>query len=493
MTSISIGFVIFRYLTQGLPYLTQGLPYDSSQETISSISLLTEEEQLRQYAIWFIKIRWHAIFFWAIFILTCLVLHILPQDAFLPLVFCLCILIGLNLYSPRLLGKIKNTYRFIVYQMLANLFVLSGFLEFSGGIENPLYFLYLLHAIMAGVILFRGDAVRMTFFAWLLLCLVAMGQFLNVLPHHTIQVFPHARHNKKVVHAAYDTLFVTTQLGTFGVMMGVTVYFVSMLMNLLRESQKSLIHMAKKALSEAKEKEKVSSQLIYSSKMATIGELTGRIAHEVNNPIGIISAKVKLLLSDFRDGQLPDKVLSDLRKIDKHAERIGIITKGLLAFSRPSLGKKEPLDLHHVIHASLNLVSHQLASSGIKLQTILAERPLKLMGNFSEIQQVLLNIIVNAIDAMPHGGSLLIRTSQNLSGKEILVSITDTGTGIAPDILSSLFEPFITSKSKEKGTGLGLAICLGLVRSHKGRIEVSSVLGKGSTFTIFVPELEKLK
>ncbi len=490
-TSLIIGFVVAWYIIR---MCSPTLPPDSSRVTILLFSILNEEEQLKHHAIWFIKIRWYAIIGWGIFItIACLILAILPLETFLPLYLLAILLTVLNFLYLYWAKRTKNTHRFIVTQILLDLVVLSGFLEFSGGLENPLYLLYLWHGIIAAVLLSRKDAFYLTFIAWLLLSLVAVGQMLEIVPHHTITIFPHhySEHAEgKITHAAQDTQFVLGRLGAFAIIMGGTVYFVTLIMNYFHENRRRLYQTTHQLLLEAKEKEKVYSQLLQASKMATVGELAGRIAHEINNPIGIINAKVKLLISDFGNGQLPDKVLSDLQKIDKHTERIATITRGLLAFSRPSLGKKEPLDIHHVIQASLNLIEHQLAIARIKLQTSFTRSPLPVEGNFSELQQVILNIINNAIDAMPKGGELII-TCDFYFGKEVCVTISDTGPGISSEILPHLFEPFFTTKPKEKGTGLGLAICQGLIRSHRGRIEVQSAPGKGTTFRIVLPKLGK--
>lgn len=487
-TSLILALVVtlylFRMLRTPSPTMTEGIflpSYDA-----------TEEGRLRHHAVWFIKIRWLAIVCATVLIIfACPILKMLSEETLLPLFFFVLVLTGLNLRYSNIVDRIKNPYRFIIIQVVLDLVVLSGFIEFSGGLENPLYLLYLLHVIIAAVLLSPRDALRLTFIAWSLLAFISIGQMSKLLPHHTFKIFPHEYEyeSEVVFHASLDPLFVLGRLGGFAVIMGGTSYFVILIMKRLREDQQNLVKTTERALSESAERVKAQAQLHQASKMAAIGELTGRIAHEINNPISVINAKVKLLLSDFGDGLPLERILTDLQKVDKHTERIATITKGLLAFSRPSIGNKEPLDIHQVLRTSLNLVETNFSTSGIMLKTVFAREPLWVRGNFTELQQVILNIANNAIDAMPKGGELIISTAKRPSDSKILIYISDTGTGISDENLSHIFEPFFTTKPEGKGTGLGLAVSQGLIHSHGGAIDVTSTPDKGSTFTILLPEL----
>ncbi len=149
------------------------------------------------------------------------------------------------------------------------------------------------------------------------------------------------------------------------------------------------------------------AQLVQAGKMAAIGELAGNFAHEVNNPVAIISGKAKLLLEEYRD--------DDLRKIDLHAERISKITKGLLAFSRPSLGKKERLDLNELVQSTLQFVDDAVRAAKIRLVRQFDPALPRVLGNGSELQQVFLNILTNAIDAMCQGGVLEVDTRAHVA------------------------------------------------------------------------------
>ena len=247
-----------------------------------------------------------------------------------------------------------------------------------------------------------------------------------------------------------------------------------------------------------KEREVMEAQLVQAGKMAAIGELAGNFAHEVNNPVAIISGKAKLLLEEYSDDDLPQDVIEDLRKIDLHAERISKITNGLLAFSRPSLGKKERLDLNELVQSTLQFVDDAVRAARIRLVRQFDPALPRVLGNGNELQQVFLNILTNAIDAMCQGGVLEVdtraRVAQTSTEKRRLVvevSISDSGPGMRDDIIERIFEPFFTTKGEEKGTGLGLSISQGLIHSHRGRIDVHSAPGKGTTFVVVLPALEE--
>lgn len=228
------------------------------------------------------------------------------------------------------------------------------------------------------------------------------------------------------------------------------------------------------------------SALIQAGKLAAIGELAGNIAHEVNNPIGIISAKTHLLLAT-EGHKLSAKARTDLEKIVEQCDRLGKLTRGLLNFSRPAMGERLPLSLHQPIRGALGLVYDRAKKYKIEILERLFSQQDMILGNPNELQQIFLNFFLNAIDAMPNGGRLTVGTDNPpATAGEIAVTIVDTGVGMTEDVARKIFEPFFTTKEKD-GTGLGLAICLGLVRSHGGSISVDSKPGEGTTFTLRFP------
>ncbi|MBI3951561.1 MAG: HAMP domain-containing protein [Acidobacteria bacterium] len=241
------------------------------------------------------------------------------------------------------------------------------------------------------------------------------------------------------------------------------------------------------------DQKQMEAQLIQTAKLAAVGELAGGVAHEINNPTGIILAKAKLLLSNLGD-QLPAKVITDLEKIGKHAERVATIARGLLTFSRQSVGERIFVNMNTIITEALSLVEHRLSVENIRATMRLRPDLPTIKGNPNELQQVIINIVNNAIDAMPGGGELTITTdvtsvieAEGLARSYVTVAIHDTGVGIPVADRGKIFDPFFTTKEVGKGTGLGLSISHGIVKSHGGDILAESRSVKGTTFTVKLP------
>lgn len=239
-------------------------------------------------------------------------------------------------------------------------------------------------------------------------------------------------------------------------------------------------------------RKEMEKRLLQSSKLEAIGELAANIAHEMNNPLGIISAKARLLLFTEKEGMSP-KVERELTKIIEQSDRLSRLTRGLLDYSRPSFGAKRPVDLHTPLRKALDILEHRAQTSRVEVIEELAEAPIYVEANPHELEQVFLNLFLNALEAMPGGGSLTLRSGireEPGEGSVAFVSIEDTGEGIPLEVQPKIFEPFFTTKEEGRGTGLGLSICFGLVRSHQGTIQVKSEEGEGATFTVALPSLQ---
>jgi signal transduction histidine kinase len=227
-------------------------------------------------------------------------------------------------------------------------------------------------------------------------------------------------------------------------------------------------------------------QLVQSRKIAAVGTLTSGIAHELNNPINNIVLTAEALKEDF--GQLDqDEALGLIHDILVQSERASEIVKGLLDFSRSEHPEFESLSIAAVVHDTLKLVRNQLALSGIQVEEELPSRLPLIHGDRKSLQQVFLNLFINAIQAMLDGGSLTIRGRPSEDGHWLKVEVIDTGVGIEAEHLPHIFDPFYTTKQVGRGTGLGLSVTYGIVEKHGGHIEVQSQKGKGSTFTVILP------
>lgn len=225
-------------------------------------------------------------------------------------------------------------------------------------------------------------------------------------------------------------------------------------------------------------------------KLAAIGRLAAGVVHEINNPLATISACAESLESRVEEGSYgasPD--VEDLHEylglIRSEAFRCKSITNGLLDFSRMRTGDRFPIDAAQIIKSSARLVSHQKRGENIEIEFEIEENLPTVNANEGQIQQAIIALATNAIDAMNEGGTLTFRAFAQPN--RVVIEVQDTGHGIAPEDLSKIFEPFFTTKEIGKGTGLGLAVCYGIITEHGGRLSVRSNIGAGTTFSIFLP------
>ena len=226
-------------------------------------------------------------------------------------------------------------------------------------------------------------------------------------------------------------------------------------------------------------------------KMASVGKLAAVVAHEINNPLSSILTYAKLLRKwmERPDGgrEKREEAEQCLDLIAAESRRCGDLVKNLLTFSRTQPINLQPADISAVVNRCYRLVQHQLELSNIQWQAEIAPGLPLVICDSAQIEQVLLALIMNAIDAMPRGGNLWVRAAAASSGGELELRVRDDGSGIAPEILSQIFEPFLTTKERGHSVGLGLAISHSIVERHGGRIEVQSEVGRGTTFTVRLP------
>jgi len=229
---------------------------------------------------------------------------------------------------------------------------------------------------------------------------------------------------------------------------------------------------------------RLEEQLQISEKMASIGLLAAGVAHEVNTPLTGISSFTQMLL-DGADRNDPKTVL--LEKIERQTFRAAKIVNGLLNLSRPGTASNERIDvdLNAVIMDVFSLLEHQFEVGSIKVRRELSPAPVTVLGIEHQLQQVFLNLFLNARDAMPRGGWLSVST--RIDGDHAVAEISDTGSGIPSEQLARIYDPFFTTKSIGRGTGLGLSITYGIVREHDGMIHCDSAVGQGTRFTLALP------
>jgi len=249
------------------------------------------------------------------------------------------------------------------------------------------------------------------------------------------------------------------------------------------------------------ELEEHQEQLVQSRKIAAIGTLTAGIAHELNNPINNIAISAEALEEDFSTLS-PDEGLAIIHDIQIQSERASEIVRDLLDFARSEQTEVEPLSMAELIQTSVKLVRNQLSLSGIQEDIELPKNLPPVLGDRKSLQQVFLNLFINAIQAMSQGGVLKVHLAlleqppwqASPSGDDrhwLKVEVSDTGEGINPQHLNRIFDPFFTTKLVGKGTGLGLSVSYGIIKKHNGYIEVHSEKGRGTTFAVIMPVFEE--
>ena len=232
------------------------------------------------------------------------------------------------------------------------------------------------------------------------------------------------------------------------------------------------------------------AQLSQAEKLSSIGLLAAGVAHEVNTPLAVISSYAQMLSKQLRSDA---RLTPLLEKITQQTFRASEIVNGLLNFSRTGTSEFRETDLNAIIRDTLTLIEHQFKTANVKLDTMLLTDLPPILGNSGKLQQVFLNLFLNAKDAMSGGGTLRVATEAN---GHVSVAISDTGSGIAPEHLQRIYDPFFTTKiapkdGQRRGTGLGLAVTYGIIQEHAGKIHVESNMGAGTTFYLEFPMLRK--
>ena len=233
------------------------------------------------------------------------------------------------------------------------------------------------------------------------------------------------------------------------------------------------------------DKEKLQDQLRHADRLATIGQLSAGIAHELNEPIGSILGFAQLIK---KYPELSEKAIQDIEKITKASLHAREVVKKLMLFARQMPPQKTRVNLNHVIEEGLYFLESRCVKEGIKVVRAFSPKLPEIIADQAQMTQVLVNIVVNAIQAMPDGGKLTIRT--NASDRFISLTVEDTGVGMSDKVVKQIFLPFFTTKDVGQGTGLGLPVVHGIVTSHSGSINVDSKVGQGTKFEVQLPIAE---
>jgi signal transduction histidine kinase len=266
-----------------------------------------------------------------------------------------------------------------------------------------------------------------------------------------------------------------------------------------RELREAQVRQKRKQAEE--EKKKIEAQLLQAQRMEAIGRLTGGVAHDFNNILTVIRGYADMAIKQAKPGT---QLSADLKEIEVASERAMNLTRQLLLFSRRQPMKFAPIDLNKTIENLLGML-HRIIGEDIEVRYDLASESLFICADQNSIEQMMMNLAVNARDAMHEGGIISIKTekvtigekschdvSDARPGRFVKFSVTDTGTGMDPEILKHIFEPFFSTKNFGKGSGLGLSVVYGIIQQHKGWIQVHSEVGQGSTFEVYLPAVDEL-
>ena len=283
------------------------------------------------------------------------------------------------------------------------------------------------------------------------------------------------------------------------IMLSIVIGFVLLygaLVSMVWRSWRTIIQQREESKRAEEERDKIQFQLRESQKMEAIGRLAGGVAHDFNNVLTAITIGSEMLLGDLSSG---DPKRQDVEEIQKAAERATSLTRQLLTFSRRQMVEVKLLDVNFII-SDMDKMLRRLIGEDVQLDTILEPKLNSIKGDSGSIEQVIMNIVVNASDAMPNGGKITVRTenvalvekditfiAEAKPGDFVRLSIADTGTGMDKETMEHIFEPFFTTKAKGQGTGLGLSTVFGIVKQIDGWINVYSEPGRGSTFRVYIP------
>jgi signal transduction histidine kinase len=305
--------------------------------------------------------------------------------------------------------------------------------------------------------------------------LIASLAFLGVVLPRALLFSPYA-----------DPLFRAVLFVIFTALIGILVA-----MQLIRiESERKARAALDKAYNELSEYDKRlrenQEQLIQAEKLTSMGQMAASIAHEVNNPLAGVLVYTQLLAKKINSDRFSKEgALESLAKMEAELTRSTRLIRNLLDFARQSPPALRDVQVNDVLEQALDLAAFSAEPKGIEIEKHLSPSLPLVTADFDQLQQVSINLITNALQAMPEGGKLTLRTSAD--DNQIKIEVQDTGQGISKENMHKLFTPFFTTKEKGKGVGLGLAVAYGIIQRHKGRLEVQSKEGEGTTFTIYLP------
>jgi len=394
--------------------------------------------------------------------------------------------------------------------IVLDLITLTVLIHFTGGIENPFIFYFVFHAIAASIFLNQRTTYSLATIALAMIVLLVSLEYAGWIPHYNLKGFA----DPSLYQQGSYVLPVLVALAS--VLYGST-YMTTAISGELKRRQRQVVQLSteileKKTAEITREKEmqeelskayqelsqslqrlkESQEQLIQAEKLASLGQLAASIAHEVNNPLSGVLIYTQLLEKKLKGKALPaEEALGYLSKMETELTRSTQLIRNLLDFARQSTPTLRAVNVNEVIDRSFDLAAHTARIQHVEVIKELMPSLPNIIADFDQLQQVFTNLILNAIQAMPNGGKLTLRTS--IDTNYLKTEVIDTGYGISPENMRKLFTPFFTTKQEVKGVGLGLAISYGIIQRHNGRIEVQSKEKVGTTFAVYLPLKSEIK
>jgi len=367
-------------------------------------------------------------------------------------------------------------------QIGLDLLSLIFLVHFTGGIENPFIFFFVFHMLLGSILLAGRDIWFHAIFTITILFILLGLSYFNILSHHQIEGFASEELWSNVPYLWAGIL-------SFGTTILMAVYMTNSIARSLRHREGELFFTKNQLENQSKKLEQANMELIrqqnllvQSEKLASLGKLSAGIAHELNNPLtGILS------FSHFIKEECTEqsRLQHDIDIVIRETNRCKVIIKGLLDFARQSKPEKKSGDIIQLLNKVISLVENHKDFKNIEIVKHFPEELMEIMYDKDQIQQVFMNLMVNAQEAMPDGGALHVSVRISMDMEYVVIRFRDSGTGITEENMKKIFDPFFTTK--ETGTGLGLSIILGIIENHEGKLEADSELGKGATFTVKLP------
>ncbi|MBI2932452.1 MAG: hypothetical protein HYY16_12440 [Planctomycetes bacterium] len=453
-TFLAAGFAVWLIFRRRLS------PFPTSDEP----SMPNEADNLRNYCAWFISLRWVALVGGvALSAVSHCVLKTLPLNIFLLILVCFAALAAFNVVLMRATPRTARPYKLLVIQAVFDLLLLTLLLQLSGGVENPLAAVTILHVIIASILLQKTHARRILALSCVLLILLAILQF--TLPGLHVHM---PLGLGEAAHAPVMALGVTLPLVFILV---ATAYILSMVREELNRT--------------AEQSRQAYEQLIRQEKMVVLGEVAAGVAHEINNPLHGVQSALAMFKRDLRN---PDQPAELIPMMEEGLDRIALITRRLLLHSRRETMPMRQTHVNEVLDESIKFIEYRTRQQGTALTQKLDSSIPSIAADPKSLSEAFINLLVNALDAIEKGKAIHVETRRcATSPSKVEVCISDTGCGISPENLDLIFHPFFTTKPVGKGSGLGLSISKKIVEDHRGSIRVTSQVGVGSCFIMTFP------